>query len=94
MRTEKRTMPALSEANRAAIEAQAYAAGTLRNTQVIEAMGMLGSIHKKWLGMQRRYLGEIRQSFGAQVLAEVPELERDVTGLPMIERLAKTMYRE
>jgi hypothetical protein len=26
------------------------------------------------------------------VLAQVPELERDVTGLPAIERLARIMY--
>jgi len=44
------------------------------------------------IAMQDGYLGQIRQSFGEQVLAEVPELERDVTGLPMIERLAATMY--
>jgi hypothetical protein len=30
--------------------------------------------------------------FGKQVLAQVPELERDVTGLPAIERLARIMY--
>lgn len=42
--------------------------------------------------MQDRYLAEINQMFGSQVAALVPELERDVTGLPMIERLAKIMY--
>ncbi len=54
--TEKRTMPALTEANRASMEAQAYAASGLRNAQVIEAMGMLGHIHQRWLGRQRRML--------------------------------------
>ena len=42
--------------------------------------------------MQDKYLGEIRTTFGNQVLASVPELERDVTGLPMIEKLAGIMY--
>jgi arsenite-transporting ATPase len=42
--------------------------------------------------MQEKYLGSIRQSFGDRVLASVPELERDVTGLPMIEKLANIMY--
>ncbi len=42
--------------------------------------------------MQRRHLEDIRRLFGEQVLASVPELERDVTGLPMIERLAQIMY--
>jgi arsenite-transporting ATPase len=44
------------------------------------------------IAMQQRYLGEIRAKFGDDVLAYVPELERDVTGLPMIERLATIMY--
>ena len=44
------------------------------------------------LKMQGRYLEEIDQHFGRQVIARVPELERDVTGLPMIEKLAGLMY--
>ena len=44
--------------------------------------------------MQKNYLGEIRQTFGDQVSAYVPELERDVTGLAMIERLAGIMYAD
>src|SRR5579864_599474 len=42
--------------------------------------------------MQGRYLEEIDNTFGSQVIARVPELERDVTGLPMIEKLAGLMY--
>ena len=42
--------------------------------------------------MQGRYLEEIDKTFGSQVIARVPELERDVTGLPMIEKLAGLMY--
>ncbi len=42
--------------------------------------------------MQRGQLAEIDRSFGRAVLARVPELERDVTGLPMIERVATLMY--
>jgi len=44
--------------------------------------------------MQQKYLAEIQQTFGQQVLAAVPELERDVTGLPMIERVARILYGE
>lgn len=47
---------------------------------------------KNRIAMQERYLQQIRSDFGEEVLAEVPELERDVTGLSMIERLARTMY--
>ena len=42
--------------------------------------------------MQDKYLGNIRTTFGKDVLAYVPELERDITGLPMIEKLAQIMY--
>ena len=44
--------------------------------------------------MQQRYMKDIQSAFGAQVLAYVPEMERDVTGLPMIERLAKRLFEE
>jgi arsenite-transporting ATPase len=47
---------------------------------------------KNQIEMQRRHLVTIRQRFGQDVLGYVPELERDVTGLPMIERLAQIMY--
>jgi hypothetical protein len=42
--------------------------------------------------MQDRYLVQIDTMFGKQIAAFVPELERDVTGLAMIERLAGIMY--
>ncbi len=44
------------------------------------------------IAMQRRYLGKIEETFGEKVLAYVPELERDITGLPMIEKMAKIMF--
>ena len=42
--------------------------------------------------MQDKYMDKIHDTLGNQVVAQVPELERDVTGLPMIEKLAKIMY--
>jgi arsenite-transporting ATPase len=42
--------------------------------------------------MQRKYLGQIHEDFGAQILAEVPEMERDVTGMGMIQQVATKMY--
>jgi len=42
--------------------------------------------------MQKKYLGEIKRLFGDQVLAYIPEFERDVTGLEMIERMAEAMF--
>ncbi len=47
---------------------------------------------KNRLKMQGHYLEEIDKTFGKQVISRVPELERDVTGLKMIEKLAGIMY--
>jgi len=44
------------------------------------------------LKMQGGYLQKIDQTFGKEVIGRVPELERDVTGLKMIEKLAGMMY--
>ncbi len=49
---------------------------------------------KNRIAMQKGYLTKIDKVFGGEVLARVPELERDVTGLPMIERLSKMMFGE
>jgi arsenite-transporting ATPase len=49
---------------------------------------------KNRMDMQQRYMKEIDNEFGQDVLARVPELERDVTGLEMIERVARMMYEE
>ena len=42
--------------------------------------------------MQATYLKEIDQVFSGEVLARIPEFERDITGLPMIERMAEVMF--
>jgi ATP-binding cassette subfamily C exporter for protease/lipase len=54
---ERSTQPPLVAANRSAIAAQQYADGTLRNAQVIESMGMLRDIHRRWMEKQREFLG-------------------------------------
>ncbi|MGE4239905.1 type I secretion system permease/ATPase [Ramlibacter sp.] len=53
---DRGTQPPLAMANRVAIEAQQYADGSLRNAQVIESMGMLRDIHKRWMLKQRTML--------------------------------------
>jgi arsenite-transporting ATPase len=47
---------------------------------------------RRRIAMQDTHMAELRTSFGDQVLALVPEMEHDVTGLPMIEKLAATMF--
>jgi len=44
------------------------------------------------LEMQRGYLTKIKETFGREVLASVPEFERDITGLPMIARVAEALF--
>lgn len=44
------------------------------------------------LAMQEECLKKMEERFESQVLASVPEMERDVTGLAMIERLAAAMF--
>ncbi len=44
------------------------------------------------IAMQDTHMAELHQAFDDHVMAEVPEMERDVTGLPMIEKLAHIMF--
>lgn len=53
---ERGTNPPLLAANRSAIAAQQYADSTLRNAEVIESMGMLHNIHRRWLQRQQEFL--------------------------------------
>ncbi|MFF7063832.1 type I secretion system permease/ATPase [Pseudomonas sp. NPDC008258] len=52
--TEKATQKPLAEANQASLSSASYANNNLRNAEVIEAMGMLPSIGKRW------YRGHLR----------------------------------
>jgi arsenite-transporting ATPase len=47
---------------------------------------------KNRIDLQQKYMEQIRASLGKDVLAYVPEMERDVAGLPMIERLAEKLF--
>lgn len=53
---DRNTRPPLVSANRCAIEAQQYADAALRNSQVIESMGMLKDVHRRWMGRRRDFL--------------------------------------
>ena len=55
--------------------------------------GNIPTYLKNRINMQEKYLGDIRNSLGSQILAYVPEMERDITGLPMIERLAEKLFK-
>jgi arsenite-transporting ATPase len=47
---------------------------------------------KNRLQMQKGYLKKIQELFGTEVLTQVPEFERDITGLPMIEKMAEALF--
>jgi arsenite-transporting ATPase len=47
---------------------------------------------KNRIEMQAGYLDQIKSTFGEDILGHVPELERDVTGIDMIEKVATIMY--
>jgi len=47
---------------------------------------------RRRISMQDQNLRDVRSAFGDKVLALVPEMERDVTGLPAIEKLADIMF--
>jgi ATP-binding cassette subfamily C exporter for protease/lipase len=78
---ERRTRPPLSAANRSALAAQQYADGSLRNAQVIEAMGMLGDIHRRWIAKQREFLAlQALASERAGVFTSISRFIQVVTG--------------
>jgi arsenite-transporting ATPase len=47
---------------------------------------------KHRLEMQVNYLKRIDDLFKGDVLAQIPEFERDITGLPMIAKVAEAMF--
>ncbi len=53
---ERRTREPLIAATRSSNSAQSYAEEVIRNAQVIESMGMLGNIHKRWMVRQQEFL--------------------------------------
>ncbi|HSW05887.1 type I secretion system permease/ATPase [Aquabacterium sp.] len=83
--TERRTMPLLTEAQQASIQATAYAGNTMRNAQVIESMGMLGQIHQRWMRIQRRFLARQAQASDyAGVNSAVAKLVQQMQGSLML----------
>ncbi|MFP4063508.1 MAG: type I secretion system permease/ATPase [Halochromatium sp.] len=53
---ELSTQPPLGEANRMAVANANFIEGNLRNGEAIEAMGMLGNVHRRWLSRHNEVL--------------------------------------
>ena len=47
---------------------------------------------RRRIEMQYRFLGQIDETFGDEVLTRVPEFERDITGLDMIGKVADALF--
>ncbi|MBM3212898.1 arsenic transporter [Candidatus Poribacteria bacterium] len=63
--------------------------------RVIPENLMVGNIPeylRNRIAMQKSHIDQINQTFSSQVLAWIPEFERDITGLPMIKRMAEAMF--
>ena len=54
--TERRTQKPLMEANRHNTAAQQYVSSSLRNSEVIQSMGMMEGIQERWMKNQRSFL--------------------------------------
>ena len=55
--TESGTRQPLIQANQSAVQAQQYIDNSLRNAEVIEAMGMLSAFRQQWREKQRKLIG-------------------------------------
>ena len=56
VRAHRVTEPQVVQSGRAGMEAQAYVSSALNNAEVVEAMGMFGAIHDKWMEKQMKFL--------------------------------------
>ena len=75
--TQRRTVPWLTAATQASAAAQNYAAGALRNAQVIEAMGMLPRMRQRWQRQQDSVIAlQARASRRGGLLFLTPEDQR------------------
>jgi arsenite-transporting ATPase len=68
--------------------------GYIVNRVIPESLGQqeIPDYLRHRLLMQKGHLATIKRELGNEVLAYVPEFERDITGLPMIEKMAQQMF--
>ncbi len=83
--TNRMSQPPLLAANRTAVQAQNYADSSLRNAEVIEAMGMLRGIHARWIRRQREFLGlQAQASTAAGGFQAVSKMLQQVLGSALL----------
>lgn len=57
MWNEHATRKGLDEANQISVHSAKYVNSTLQNAEVIQAMGMLSNLQRRWAGLQQRLIG-------------------------------------
>jgi ATP-binding cassette subfamily C exporter for protease/lipase len=83
--TNRASQPPLLQANRKAMQAQTYADGSLRNAEVIEAMGMLRDIHARWIRLQREFLAlQAKASAAAGGMQALSKMLQQVVGSALL----------
>jgi arsenite-transporting ATPase len=70
-----------------------YIVNRVLPTHLLETPNLPEYLRNRY-AMQQNYLRKIDGLFGGEVLARVDELERDCTGLGMIERMARLMFED
>lgn len=73
---EHATRQGLDEANQISVHSSKYVNSTLQNAEVIQAMGMLGNLQKRWAGMQQRLIGA--QTSASEQAARISTITRFV----------------
>jgi ATP-binding cassette subfamily C exporter for protease/lipase len=71
---ENATREGLEEANQIAVHSSTYVNSTLQNAEVIQAMGMLGSLRKRWSTLQKRLISA--QSIASDKAARISTITR------------------
>jgi ATP-binding cassette subfamily C exporter for protease/lipase len=91
---QRGTQPPLLAANRSAIGAQQYADGSLRNAQVIESMGMLRDIHRRWMDKQHEFLNlQAKASDAGGLFQAIGKFLQNVTSSALLGLGAWLMLR-
>ncbi|MGL4317248.1 MAG: type I secretion system permease/ATPase [Pseudomonas sp.] len=74
MWNEHATRKGLAEANQISVMSAKYVNSTLQNAEVIQAMGMLGNLQRRWAAMQQRLIGA--QSSASDKAAQISAVTR------------------
>lgn len=71
---EHATRKGMDEANQISVSSAKYVNSTLQNAEVIQALGMLGNLQRRWAAMQQRLIGA--QSTASDKAAKISTITR------------------